>query len=131
MGEIRRNSSYSLAEWRTLSAREQLDPKAIVQRLRAALDEAEAFVAQMPTTKRDCCSWKVGERVVLPDPKYPNNYQTHAGQRGGQWPTSADISAAMLERYRKPSPQRSVGARVAARFASGTLRGVRCLRSRF
>jgi hypothetical protein len=38
-----------------------------------------------------------GSRVArLPD------YQTHAGQRRGQWPGSPEITAAMFERYRKP-----------------------------
>jgi uncharacterized short protein YbdD (DUF466 family) len=30
------------------------------------------------------------------------DYQTHAGQRRGQWPGSPEITAAMFERYRKP-----------------------------
>jgi hypothetical protein len=29
------------------------------------------------------------------------SYQTHAGQRRGQWPTNSEITAAMLERYTK------------------------------
>ncbi len=40
--------------------------------------------------------------VAQPDPDRLNDYQTHAGQRRGGWPTSAEISTAMFERYTKP-----------------------------
>jgi hypothetical protein len=30
-----------------------------------------------------------------------DEYQTHAGQRLGHWPSSAQIDAAMFERYNK------------------------------
>jgi hypothetical protein len=70
-------------------------------RLRGALDEAEAFVMQMPTEKAGLLFLKKGH-VTQPDPHHLDDYQTHAGQRRGGWPTSAEISAAMLERYKKP-----------------------------
>ena len=101
IAEIRRSSSYSSMEWRALMTSEPLDPKAIVERLRAALDEAEAFVMKMPSGKAGLLFLKSGH-VVQPDPARLEDYQTHAGQRRGQWPTSAEISAAMFERYKKP-----------------------------
>jgi len=109
IAEIRRNSSYSSMEWRALMTSEPLDPKDILQRLRLALDEAEAFVMNMPTGKAGLLFLKSG-RVVQPDPARLHDYQTHAGQRRGQWPSSAEIAAAMLERYKKPlEPYRSRG----------------------
>jgi hypothetical protein len=51
IAEIRRNAHYPTAERRALVTAEPLDPSVITARLRAALDDAEAFVAQMPTTK--------------------------------------------------------------------------------
>ncbi len=51
IAEIRRNSNYPVADWRALMSSEPLDPQAIMARLRAALDEAEVFVARMPTDK--------------------------------------------------------------------------------
>lgn len=43
--------------------------------------------------------------MVEPDPDHLDRYETHAGQRRGHWPASAEISSAMLERYsRSPSP---------------------------
>ena len=75
-----------------------------MERLRRALDEAEAFTMKMPTEKAGLLFLKDGH-VVQPDPSRLEEYHTHAGQRRGQWPTSAEISAAMLERYKNhPAP---------------------------
>jgi hypothetical protein len=85
ISEIRRNSSYSPVDWRALIAREPLDPGVIVKRLRMALDDAEAFVARMPTGKAGLLFLK-DDQVVQPDPDRLADYQSHAGQRRGQWP---------------------------------------------
>ena len=104
IAEIRRNANHPAAEWRALQSSEPLDPKHITARLRAALDQAEAFVARMPTDKLGLLFLEAGE-VVQPDPDRADAYQTHAGQRRGQWPSSPEISAAMFARYdNKPSP---------------------------
>jgi hypothetical protein len=104
IAEIRRNANYPAAERRALQSSEPLNPKDITARLRAALAEAEAFVTRMPTDKFGLWFIKAGE-VVQPDPDRLADYQTHAGQRRGQWPVSPEISAAMFERYnKKPSP---------------------------
>jgi len=36
---------------------------------------------------------------VQPDPDRLDEYETHAGQRRGQWPSNPEIAAAMFERY--------------------------------
>lgn len=101
IAEIRRNSHYPTTEWLKLVSSGPIDPKEITSRLRIALEEAEAFVLKMPTDKAGLLFLKDGH-VVQPDPTRLGEYQTHAGQRRGQWPTSAEISAAMFERFRKP-----------------------------
>jgi hypothetical protein len=101
IAEIRRNANYPAADWRALLSAEPIDPKHIASRLRAALDEAENFVTRMPTEKMGLLFLKDGH-VVQPDPARLPDYQTHAGQRRGQWPGSSEIAAAMFERYRKP-----------------------------
>ena len=104
INEIRRNANYPAAEWRALQTSEPLDPKAITTRLRSALDEAEAFVGQMPTDKMGLLFLKDGN-VVQPGPGRLQEFRTHAGTRRGHWPTSAEITTAMLERYKKgPTP---------------------------
>ncbi len=96
IAEIRRNAHHPAAEWRALQSREPLDPKDITARLRAALDDAEAFVARMPTDRLGLLFLKDGD-AVQPDPERLAEYRTHAGRRQGQWPSSPDIAAAMLE----------------------------------
>jgi hypothetical protein len=98
IAEIRRNSTHSAVEWRALTTSEPLDPKAILGQLRTALEEAEAYVAKMPTEKAGLLFLKDGH-VLQPDPSRLSEYQTHGGQRRGQWPSSGEISSAMLERY--------------------------------
>jgi hypothetical protein len=100
IAEIRRNSNYPAAEWRALASAEPINPNVVITKLRAALDEAEAFVSRMPTDKLGLLFLQAGE-VVQPDPDCLNNYQTHAGQTRGHWPTSADITTAMFEHCNK------------------------------
>jgi len=68
--------------------------------LREVLREAEAFVTRMPTDKAGLLFVKDGH-VVEPDPDRLEEYQTHAGKRRGHWPSSLEITAAMLELYTK------------------------------
>lgn len=101
INEIRRTARYTVADFRRVASDPPIDPVATMTRLREILSEAEAFAAQMPTDKAGLLFLKDG-RVAQPDPARLQDYQTHAGQRRGQWPTSVEISAAMLERYKKP-----------------------------
>lgn len=106
LAEIRRNSHYPAAEWNALETAHPLDPKAVMQQLRAILDEADAFVARMPSEKGGLLFLE-GGRVIQPDPERLDNYSTHAGQRRGQWPSNPEIAAAMLEHYQKNSEKAS------------------------
>ena len=67
-------------------------------RLREVLTEAEAFVTRVPTEKAGLLFLKDGP-VVGPDPDRLQEYQTHAGKRPGHWPSSLEITAAMLDLY--------------------------------
>ena len=80
---------------------EVIDPKIFHSRLRAALDEAEAFVVRMPTEKSGLLFLKDG-KVVQPDPDHLEDYATHAGRRRGHWPSNPEITAAMFEHYKTP-----------------------------
>lgn len=105
IAEIRRNSHYPVAEWRLLETAAPLDPVLVTKQLRAALDDAEAFVARMPSEKAGLLFLE-GAKVVQPDPVRLSDYQTHAGQRHGHWPSNPEISYAMFERYaRKPGSE--------------------------
>ena len=97
INEIRRIASYSAEDFRRLHSDPPVDPAATMTRLREALHEADAFVARMPTEKVGLLFLKDG-KVVQPDPENLHDYQTHAGQRRGHWPSSTEITAAMFER---------------------------------
>ena len=101
INEIRRTAQYTVEDFRRIASDPPIDAAATMTRIRQALAEAEAFVTQMPTEKAGLLFLK-GGHVVQPDPRCLDEYQTHAGKRRGQWPTSVDISAAMLEHYKKP-----------------------------
>jgi hypothetical protein len=102
IAEIRRTARYSQPEWASLSSSEPLDPVQIALQLRIALEDAEAFVARMPTEKAGLLFLDNG-CVVQPDPSCLERYETHSGRRRGHWPSSPEISSAMLEQYdRKP-----------------------------
>lgn len=96
INEIRRVARYTDADFRRLASDPPLDPWTTIKQLREVLTEAEAFVTRMPTDKVGLLFLK-GGHVVQPDPDRLEEYQTHAGQRRGHWPTSAEISAAMME----------------------------------
>jgi len=100
IAEIRRNANYPAAEWRALLTSEELDPKVVTAQIRRALDEAEEFAREMPTDRMGVLFLEHG-RVVQPDPLRLAEYEIHGGVRRGQWPSSGEITAAMLERYRE------------------------------
>jgi hypothetical protein len=99
--QIRRNLNHPRAEWSELDLVGEIGPEVIIPKLRGALDEAEEFVMQMPTAKAGLLFLE-NDRVVHPDPRRLDAYQTHAGSRRGHWPSSAEIGAAMLGWYKKP-----------------------------
>jgi hypothetical protein len=103
VNEIRRTARYTREDFNRVASDPPVDPAATMIRLRELLNEAEAFVARMPTEKVGLLFLNNG-RVVQPDPDHLDRYQTHAGHRRGHWPASAEITSAMLERYsQKPN----------------------------
>jgi hypothetical protein len=104
INEIRRTARYTEEDFRRVASDPPIDPTATMMRLREILSEAEIFVMSMPTDQAGLVFLKDGH-VLQPDPARLGDYQAHAGQRRGVWPTSVEISAAMIERYRNtPTP---------------------------
>lgn len=107
VNEIRRVAHYTEADFRRIASDPPVDPVAVMTRLREILDEAEAFVTKMPTDKVGVLFLKDGH-VTQPDPARLHDYTTHAGQRRGHWPTSAEITSEMLANLNTSrSPQTS------------------------
>ena len=62
------------------------------------LEEAERFISRIPTDAVGFVFLE-GGKAVQPDLDTLARYQRHAGAPGGVWPSSSEISSAMLERY--------------------------------
>ncbi|MBF0461701.1 MAG: hypothetical protein HQL87_09920 [Magnetococcales bacterium] len=103
INEIRRLARYTAADFRRVASDPPVDPDTIMRQLRLALDEAETFVLHMPTDKIGLLFLKNGT-IVQPDPDRLADYQTHAGQRRGQWPSSPGLFSAMFEHYNGDPP---------------------------
>jgi hypothetical protein len=103
VAEIRRHSTFTVDEFQALATEKPLDIKHTHKQIKAMLDTAEAFIAQLPS---DAVGFLFldGDRPVQPDLTALDRYRRHSGARRGHWPSSSQIGTAMLERYSNPSP---------------------------
>jgi hypothetical protein len=105
IAEIRRHGRYQQADYDRLQHESPIDAAATAQALRTALDEADAFVRTMPAGSEGLLFLRAGGRPVQPHPAQLESYTAHGGQLRGHWPTSPEISRAMMDRYnQKPEP---------------------------
>jgi hypothetical protein len=105
IAEIRRNGRYQQTDYDRLQHETPIDAGATARALRTALDEADAFVRMMPSGTEGLLFLREGGRPVQPDPTQLESYTTHGGQQRGHWPSSPEITRAMMERYnQKPKP---------------------------
>jgi hypothetical protein len=98
VAEIRRTSNYRAEELNAIPSAQPVDPQAFHARLKTMFDEAEAFVARMPTRLAGMLFLQDGQ-PVQPDPDRLDHYVVHSGCRKGHWPGSPEISSAMLESH--------------------------------
>lgn len=106
INEVRRLARYRDEDFHRVASEPPVDAGAILRRLRVALGEADAFVRRMPTDKVGLLFLRDGQ-PVQPDPDHLDDYVTHAGARRGHWPSSSEITHAMLERYGEANPPQS------------------------
>ena len=67
------------------------------------LEDAETFISRLPSAAVGVV-FLDGDKPVQPDVNALDRYQRNAGGKRGIWPSSADISSAMLERHHSPQP---------------------------
>jgi len=96
--EIRRNARFRQDDYDSLALTAPVDAGDVSRRLRAALDEAEAFARAMPAGKEGILFLKDGA-AVQPDLSHLADCVEHGGRRRGHWPGSPELAQAMLERY--------------------------------
>jgi hypothetical protein len=103
VAEVRRNLLHPLSAWQEVAVEGSLDPKAITETVRVALNSAEAFAARMRTEKLGLVFLSREGKPVEPDPNRLGDYVEHRGERRGHWPTSPEISQAMFAQLYGPS----------------------------
>ena len=100
LGEIIRHSRFTAEEFRVLATESPIDVGDLHRRIRNMIEDAERFIDRVASDDVGFV-FMDGDRPVQPDPASLARYQRRPGARGGIWPSSTEISRAMLERYRK------------------------------
>jgi len=103
LNELQRNARYTAGDFAALPADPPIDASELMTEFRAAVREAQDFVAQMPTDAVGTLYLENG-KPVQPDPERLDDYVTHQPKRRGHWPTSSALSSAMLDKLKKPAP---------------------------
>ena len=75
-----------------------IDVPALHRRIRSMLEDAGRFIRGIPSDAVGVV-FLDGGKPVQPSLERMGKYQRHAGAPGGVWPSSPEISTAMLERY--------------------------------
>lgn len=95
--EIRRHSTFTAAEFQSLAVQSPLDPRKLHKQIKEMLADAEQFIAKLPSDAIGFLFLENG-KPIQPDPLNFSLCQLHTGSRRGHWPSSPEISRAMLDR---------------------------------
>jgi hypothetical protein len=101
LADITRHSRFTAEEFDGLATERPIDITELHRRIQGMLEDAEGFVRRIPS---DAVGFVFldGGRAVQPDLDHLERYQRHSGAPGGIWPSSPEITNAMMERYKKP-----------------------------
>ena len=102
LAEIIRHSRFTVEEFRVLATEHPLNVPELHRQIRNMIEDAEGFIARIPSDDVGFV-FLDGGSPVQPDVAALAKYQRRAGSRRGLWPSSPDISSAMLDRYQDPS----------------------------
>ena len=100
LAEITRHSRFTAEEFQVLSTERPIDVPDLHRRIRKMIEDAERFINRIPSDAVGVIFLDAG-RPVQPDLEALGKYERNAGAPGGVWPTSPEISRAMLELYAK------------------------------
>jgi hypothetical protein len=101
LAEITRHSRFTAEEFHALATDQPIDVRDMHRRIRGMIEDAEAFIAKLPSAAVGVVFLEDGE-PVQPDITALQHYQRNPGAPRGVWPTSPEIDRAMLERYGSP-----------------------------
>ena len=103
LAEITRHSRFTVEEFQALATEQPVDVPGLHRRIRGMIEDAGSFIARLPSDAVGVI-FMDGENPVQPDVNALDKYQRNPGAPRGFWPSSPEISRAMLERYGKPDP---------------------------
>ncbi|HXJ93424.1 MAG TPA: nucleotidyl transferase AbiEii/AbiGii toxin family protein [Terriglobia bacterium] len=98
LADVNRHSRFTAEEFRVLATERPIDVRGLHRRIRSMIEDAERFISRIPSDAVGVLFLK-GGKAVQPDLDALEKYQRRAGAPGGVWPSSPEISSAMLERY--------------------------------
>jgi hypothetical protein len=100
LSDITRHSRFTAEEFRVLATEQPIDVADLHRRIRSMIEDAERFISRIASDAVGVVFLERG-KAVQPDLDALEKYQQHSGAPGGVWPSSPEISSAMLERYKK------------------------------
>jgi hypothetical protein len=100
LADITRHSRFTAEEFRVLATERPIDVPNLHRLIRSMIEDAERFISRIPSDAVGVVFLERG-KAVQPDLDALEKYQRHTGASGGVWPSSSEISSAMLERYKK------------------------------
>jgi len=103
LAEITRHSRFTREEFEVLATDQPIDARGLHRRIRSMIEDAESFIAKLPSDAVGVI-FMYGGKPVQPDVNALDKYQRNPGAPYGVWPSSPDITHAMLERYGKAKP---------------------------
>jgi hypothetical protein len=103
LAEITRHSRFTAEEFQVLATDQPINVRGLHRRIRRMIEDAESFIAKLPSDAVGVI-FMDGGKPVQPDVAALDKYQRNPGAPSGLWPSSPDITRAMLERYGKPKP---------------------------
>ena len=101
LAEITRHSRFTAEEFRVLATERPIDIPDLHRRIRNMIENAERFIGRIPSDDVGFV-FLDGDKPVEPDVSMLAKYTRRSGARRGVWPSSPEISSAMLERYERP-----------------------------
>jgi Nucleotidyl transferase AbiEii toxin, Type IV TA system len=100
LADITRHSRFTAEEFRVLATERPIDVLDLHRHIRSMIEDAHRFITRIPIDAVGVVFLEEG-KAVQPDLDALEKYERHAGSPGGVWPSSPEISSAMLERYKK------------------------------
>jgi len=98
LAEITRHSRFTTEEFQALAMEASPDIASLHRRIRQMIEHAANFIAKLPSDAVGVL-FLDGKTPVQPNLDTLDRYQRNAGALRGVWPSSDEISQAMLKRY--------------------------------